>query len=521
MEHNYRVKLRWLIFVATVLRCIFALLIELGTDETYYYTYALQLDWNHFDHPPLLGLLIRFFTLNLNWVNDFSMRLGPIFLAAVNTWLIAKIATSLMNARAGLIAAILFTTSIFASIISGILILPDSIANTFWLAALYFMLQILKDPTSANTNYFLLLGLSIGLACLSKVHAVFLWFGFLAYIVFHQRVLLRRKALYLGLAISVICILPILYWNYQHDFITWKFHSERVSILESGLRLDFFFQTFFGQIFYNNPLLVYLYAVMLLQLYKHRGQITSLSRHVVLLLLYCGLPIILMTSGLSLFRQTLPHWSGPGFFSLMLLTALWMEKRLELNSIPRCRKILNTLLSFTLGIMILAVLLIRYYPGNLTGRSEGMKLGREDVTLDMWGWKDFQVQFASIRQQAIERGEMSADAPIVVHNWFPGGHLLYYVARPLGMGLLAEGNLQDIHKFAWLNGMQNPVEVGGDAYFIAPSNVYEDPEVLYGDFFREIRLSKVLEQKRGSQVVRKWYVYELKGATKVVGRGWF
>src|SRR5690606_6533155 len=139
---------------------------------------------------------IRFFTLNMNWVNDFSMRLGPIFLAAVNTWLIAKIASSLMNARAGLIAAILFTTSIFASIISGILILPDSVANTFWLAAVYFMLQIVKDPTSASRNYFLLLGLSIGLACLGKVHAVFLWLGFLTYIIFHQRGLLRRKALY-------------------------------------------------------------------------------------------------------------------------------------------------------------------------------------------------------------------------------------------------------------------------------------------------------------------------------------
>jgi len=69
--------------------------------------------------------------------------------------------------------------------------------------------------------------------------------------------------------------------------------------------------------------------------------------------------------------------------------------------------------------------------------------------------------------------------------------------------------------------MQNPVEVGRDAYFIAPSNVFEDPKGLYEDFFREIRLRKVLEQKRGNQVVRKWYVYELKGAIKVVGRGWF
>src|SRR5690606_21784845 len=131
MENEYRIKLRWLIIVSSILRCLFALFIELGNDEVYYYSYAEHLDWNHFDHPPMVGILIRFFTLNLDCVTDSSMRFGAIIMAAFNTWLIAGIARHLMSERAGLIAAVLYTASIYSSIISGLFILPDSIANTF------------------------------------------------------------------------------------------------------------------------------------------------------------------------------------------------------------------------------------------------------------------------------------------------------------------------------------------------------------------------------------------------------
>lgn len=188
MENDYRIKLRWLIVVSTLMRCLFAIFIELGNDEVYYFSYAQHLDWNHFDHPPMVGLLIRFFTLNLHWVNDFSMRFGAIMMAGFNTWLIAGIARQLMSERAGLIAAVLYTASIYASIISGLFILPDSIANTFWIAALYSMTAIVSSTdVHRQSNQLLLLGLWIGLACLSKVHSIFLGFGFISYILLFQR----------------------------------------------------------------------------------------------------------------------------------------------------------------------------------------------------------------------------------------------------------------------------------------------------------------------------------------------
>lgn len=518
MENEYRIKLRWLIIVATVIRCIFASFMELGNDEVYYFTYAQQLDWNHFDHPPMVGLVIRFFTLNLHWVNEFSMRLGAIALSAFNTWLIARIACQLMSPRAGLIAAILYTASLYSSIISGLFILPDSVANTFWLASLWSMLCIVNaDDSRTKNNQLLLLGLWIGMACLSKVHAISLWVGFFAYVLIFDRRFFGLKNFYFSMLITGICILPILVWNCQHEFITWKFHGERVHILDSGFRWDFFAQAFFGQLFYNNPFLVYLYVVILVLLFKNRLKIYGLSTKSILLLLCCSLPIIALTMGLSLFRQTLPHWSGAGFFALMLISAFWIDRRVELNSIPKIRKILNLQLSFTLVVMLLAVLAIKWYPGNLFAAANAEELGKGDVTLDMFGWQDLMEEFAQVRSADIQQGAMRAEDVLLVDNWYPAGHYYFYIARPLGIRTIAIGKLTDIHKFAWLNLTEPPIQQHENAYYIAPSNTFRDPVALYADLFEEIRLHKTLEQRRGNRVIRHWYIYQLKGAKQVLG----
>ena len=61
---NFRKKTFLLIALAFLLRLIIAASIGLGNDEVYYRLYAEQLQWNYFDHPPMVGWLIRFFTAN-------------------------------------------------------------------------------------------------------------------------------------------------------------------------------------------------------------------------------------------------------------------------------------------------------------------------------------------------------------------------------------------------------------------------------------------------------------------------
>ena len=93
------------------------------------------------------------------------------------------------------------------------------------------MLRCIKATNPADIRrYLLLTGLWIGLATMGKVHGVFLWLGFIGFIVSDRRGLLKSPYLYVSMAITALLVSPILFWNISNDFITWRFHSERVVI---------------------------------------------------------------------------------------------------------------------------------------------------------------------------------------------------------------------------------------------------------------------------------------------------
>jgi hypothetical protein len=73
MKEAFRPKqmLFFLLVLSTLIRALIAGLFELGNDEVYYWTYAVYPDLSHFDHPPMLGWLIRFFTFNLHFQQEF------------------------------------------------------------------------------------------------------------------------------------------------------------------------------------------------------------------------------------------------------------------------------------------------------------------------------------------------------------------------------------------------------------------------------------------------------------------
>lgn len=502
---NYKKSVAYLIFITFLVRCIVAATIELGNDEVYYYTYALQPDWNHFDHPPMVGLLIRLFTFNLSWLSDLSMRLGAIVCCAVATWLIFLCGKVIRNERTGWLAALLYNLSIYTGIISGLFILPDSPQVVFWLTSVYVMLLLIVKRENINRNL-LLLGLFIGLTTMSKVHGVFLWLGFGAYILFHDRSWLKNPYLYLSAIVTAVVVSPILIWNIQNDFITFKFHGERVEVNTFAININYFLQTFFGQILYNNPINIILYIVALVQLKK-----MEMPKHLKRLLLWLGLPIIIITTLISLFRFTLPHWSGPGFIALMLLSAWVMDAVMtKRNNIGYV--LINISASLIAGAIIAGVALINFYPGTLNPNKLKEHYGRFDFTLDMYGWKDFGRKFHEIRKEDIAENIMPADAPLITENWFPAAHLLFYVATRESMNVKAVGELNRLHKFAWLNNRQTDIQQGSNAYYIASSNFFIDPEPLYGHLFTDIQLHKTIVSNRSGKVTRYFFIYILENA---------
>ena len=417
-----------LILTSTIVRGIIAAFTELGNDEVYYINFALYPDLSYFDHPPMVGFIIQLFSLDLLFQDEFFIRLGSIIFGSINTYLIFLIGKKIKNETTGLFAALLFTASIYCFIIAGTFILPDTPQLLFWLLSLYFLLKSLpsKQYLKSEKINLLLAGITIGFAMLSKYTSVFLWFGPGLYILFYNIKWLKKKEIYISAILSFIIFLPVIIWNYNNDFISFSFQSERVDVSNSLIRMDYFFTELGGQIFYNNPIN---FVIILIALFALISGKKYLQKNYEKLLLFLSLPLIIVFLIFSLFRSTLPHWTAPGYLGLILLSAAYLENKFSVKKklIPTAIKISLLFLSI---IIVVGFLQINYGLFYKSHESDPTKLGKSDVSLDMYGWDQLQEKFRDIYFDDLIEDRMKKDAVIISHRWFPAANLDYYVARP-------------------------------------------------------------------------------------------
>lgn len=507
---NYKKKTLFVIVIATAIRCISASCIDLGNDEVYYRMYAQYLQWNYFDHPPMVGCLIRFTTANLFFDNELFIRLGAIISAAITTWFIFLSGKRLNNGYTGFLAAIIYTCSIYGSIIAGTFILPDSPQMICWSAALLLLIRISRYTNINRTKKrdLLLFGLIAGIGMLCKIHTAFLWLGLLLYIILHNRQWLKEPALYISAIITITLFYPVIKWNIDSHFITYLYHSKRVDVTNSGIDISSFLSFTGGQIFYCNPIIFFLIIVATIAAFKNNLPVSVSQKRI---LLYCSLPLIIVATAISPFKNVLPHWTGPAYSGLILLTACYLSK-IKLKSVfekTLMPKVLLAACSFQLLVIISGVLLVSFMPGTI-GKKRKIYLGDGDFTLDMYGWKDLKTQFKKIADSDIQSVTMKKDAFIICNKWFPASHIDYYVSMPLHKDMVAIGDTNEIHQYAWINNERSKLKTGDDAYCILPSNYYADAKTIYAAYFDTIFLSQTIEQKRNGKPCRYFYIWRMK-----------
>jgi hypothetical protein len=472
---NYRKKTILLIAISTIARLLIASFFELGNDEVYYWTYAEHPDWSYFDHPPMVGWLIRLSTANLVLQSALFVRLGAVVAAAIGTWLIFKLGTIVKDQRTGWFAALLYTASVYSCIIAGTFILPDSPQMIFWLGGILLLIKISNENNNTSKQFLLWcwFGLVTGLCIMCKVHGVFLWIGAFLYALFINPQSLKRKSIYVSAFITLMVISPLIIWNIQNHFITYTFHGNRVSLEGASIQPDGFAREIFGEIFYNNPINFFLICTGVFAAVKGK---LAVEKKYFLIVVFCSVPLIVVLLFLSMFRDTLPHWSGPAYSCLLLLPAIKLASFTE-------KKILGVPLVVKAGIgfiIILAfagVIVINFYPGTLSPNEQGLHLGEGDVTLDMYGWKDAGKKFDSLYREDLLKNIMAEGAPIIVTKWFPAAHIDFYLAAKTKQQTIGVGPVVDLHQYYLSNKYKVQLKPGDAAYLVVPSNLY-DQQVL-------------------------------------------
>ena len=497
---NYKRKVLALIAVIGMIRLIIAFTVQLANDESYYWLYSQHLKLNYFDHPPLIAFWIRLSTVNLQ-LQDYTgfIRLSSVISCSIATWFLFKCVSLISNERAGWFAACLYNASFYAGITAGIFVMPDSPQMIFWTGSLWLIASILKNENS--WKYWLLFGISTGLCIMSKVHGVFIWIGVGFYILFFKRVWLSNPRVYVSVLISFIICLPILLWNIRYNFITYQFNEGRINIY--GVTHDWFYllKESCGQLLINNPINVVLVLLALFTFRKYvLKQYTALTVYKFIGLLHAGILLVI-----SSYKETLPHWSGPAYVTLLPLAAVYLDTK------TKNKTAITPQLSVGLHVFVLLaiILLIYCYPGNF-GVPSGKTMGYGDITLDMQGWKQGGEKFDSIYTTYQQKKIIAQNTPVICAKWW-GAHIEYYFCRPENIQMIGLGNMMDLHEYTWMNGLRKDSVNMQQAFCIVPSDEFYNVRKTYSNYYNNVDSITNIQLLRNGNPSHSFYVYLLSG----------
>ncbi|WP_372947409.1 ArnT family glycosyltransferase [Mariniphaga sp.] len=197
-------------FFINLLQAIFT---GLHSDESYYWMYSENLAWGFFDHPPMAALFIHLGHLLLP--GELGVRLFVILLSTATFALILNE----LNEKEDLffLGVFVFSFPLIHTHIAGFLAIPDVPLLFFILWFLIFYRKFLQKPSILLS---VLLAVVVAAMIYSKYHA-FLVIGFT---VLSNLKLLRNKYFWITVVISVLLLIPHVWWQIENEFPTFKYH---------------------------------------------------------------------------------------------------------------------------------------------------------------------------------------------------------------------------------------------------------------------------------------------------------
>ena len=238
-------------------RLVFLALTKLPLDceEAQYWSWGAEsLSWGYFSKPPITSWLMALMT-DIGGRSAFWVRcLSPVFhfIIALMIYRWARMGMTVSKAR---LASLLYFT-LPGTFFSSILMTTDVPMLLMSSVCLYFVWQGIQKQRLAS---WVLAGLFLGLAMLSKYIAAFIPLSVIGYALFNDRQIFKQLGLYVMLGVAGVIMLPHLYWLSTNDFttITHTLHSNMV-VNTYGTKLNFnaFFEYIGGQFAVFGPLLI-------------------------------------------------------------------------------------------------------------------------------------------------------------------------------------------------------------------------------------------------------------------------
>ena len=393
----------------------FGFILGLSVDEAHYALYATHPDWSYFDHPPLVGW-IQILPTMLN-APDGIIRLIPETLWTLGIWIsccnakkILQLLGNPSNAINPISAQCWTALTLLGSAILHVLsvgLLPDTLLLPLVAAMIYQSLSMIDQYKSHQTiqiRSWLLLGLILGLSALSKYTSIFFALAIPICLISITSIRVFLSAGFvLGMLMAAACIIPIFYWNANHEWISFIYQLKHGSGGEWKLKRVLLF--FINQILCYGALpLLGLYVTLKYKLINNKS-----------ILLFFLIPFCIfayMSGG----GGSLPHWTSPAWLALSPISGIGITFIWNIGQ----RKLTRLFISIQFLIISLGFILL--FTGGIPWIDKTHPLGQKNPIADLYGWSN-----AGIR--AVNLSKKFNTTSITVQNWTLASRIGWY-GRP-------------------------------------------------------------------------------------------
>lgn len=313
---------------------------ELANDEAYYHIFAQNLAWGYYDHPPMTALLVwlgeSLFEGELG-VRFFFVLLQPLYLYIFWRVISPKGAT-----RSDAELFVMICSAMLVLQLYGLIAVPDG--PLLFFTAMFLL--TFKHFTESKRWAWLTMGLSLGLLALSKYHgALVLLFALAANVGWFMRNPRKIGELVLSGVVALAVIVPHLWWQHQHDWVSFMYHlSGRNGYFAISNITDFLV----------NMLVVFspFYLPLWAQAYRKHAALTPVERA---LKLYPPAFIIFFT--ISSFRGYVqPQWAIVAVFGLVWILFVYARQH------TRTRRYVMRAGWWTVGLIVITRLVLVFNP---------------------------------------------------------------------------------------------------------------------------------------------------------------
>ncbi|HPC16525.1 MAG TPA: glycosyltransferase family 39 protein [Candidatus Hydrogenedentes bacterium] len=187
----------------------------LAGDEAQYWDWSRHLDWGYYSKPPMIAWIIALLT-RIGGTSEAAIRSGAALFASGTLVFIHALARRITRRESTALVAACMSLAMTSSWAGSVMLTIDAPMAFFWAFAMYSFHRAI----SGDRGWWLITGVALGLGMLTKYTMLALVVSFLAYLILFDRGWLRRPGPYLMLGIMFLAMIPVVYWNVAHDWVS-------------------------------------------------------------------------------------------------------------------------------------------------------------------------------------------------------------------------------------------------------------------------------------------------------------